>query len=207
MVYVCHFWPPNFGSISVRYLIYMPKSLFLTPISFLSSIVGFLCLCTWRAHARYTNGRGQGRGAQIGGEFFFASVRAGLFQRAIYCDKLRPDVRYQSKSWSRRGQGSRSMWIINQYDLATEIAIHSLVHQHTCRMGSSIFAAMSRLNFAKNNQGLLPQHAININNKRRFFSVYHGSAYHAYPSSFYPNETGSYLLDKTCRCPHQHRQV
>ena len=35
IVYVGHFWSPTFGPISVRSLIYTPKSLFFTRISFL----------------------------------------------------------------------------------------------------------------------------------------------------------------------------
>ena len=80
---------------------------------------------------------------------FCAGVRAKLFWIALYCTKPRPDPGSQSSSRSRRGLGRRAPRIMWEYDLTTVIAIRPLTQPHTCEMGSSGFAAMSRLKFVR----------------------------------------------------------
>ena len=48
------------------------------------------------------------------------------------------------------------MWIMREYELATEIVIQPLIQTCVCEMGSSIFAAMSRLKFACTTRASLP---------------------------------------------------
>ena len=65
-----------------------------------------------------------------------------LFWWAIYCANPKPKPNSRSVSLSRRGIGRRSPWVIWDYYLATATSILPLIHPRTCKMGSSIFAAM-----------------------------------------------------------------
>ena len=78
----------------------------------------------------------------------FADVRAKLFLSAIYCANLSPNSGSQSFFWSRRGLGSQDPRIICEYDLATTIAIQTLIQKCTCKMDSSIFLGMFTHSFA-----------------------------------------------------------
>ena len=152
MIYVGHFWPPNFCPIYVQPLIHNPKSLIFTHISiFLSSVVpvtyvdGSLQVVSGpqpmavRVQCLYKGGR---RG-HVGGGKKCASVRVKLFWHAIYCAKPRPNIKSQSGSQSRRGMWGRAPQIMREYNLVTAILIRPLTQPHTCEMGSSIFSAMS----------------------------------------------------------------
>ena len=60
IVYVGHFWPPKFGPISVRYLLYMPTSLILNTIYFLCVPLLVLSLHGLVEHVRGARMRGGG---------------------------------------------------------------------------------------------------------------------------------------------------
>ena len=82
-VYVGHFWPSDFGPISVRSLLYTPRSRFLR--QYLSSVFHRrLTLFVATESARVVRERGRGGRGHAGGEKSFADVRAKLFLRAIY---------------------------------------------------------------------------------------------------------------------------
>ena len=94
--------------------------------------------------ARGARVRGGGMG-HTGGKKLFADSRAELFWHAIYCANLMPDASSQSGSWSLRGMMIWAPRIMCEYDLETAIAIRPLIQILTCEIGSSIFAAMSRI--------------------------------------------------------------
>ena len=102
------------------------------------------------------------RGAQLMGVGkghtggIFADSHAKLFWHNIYCAKPRPDASHQSGSWSCRILGGRAPQIMREYNLAITIEIQPLIQPSTCEMCSSSFAAMSRLEFRKYDQGLPP---------------------------------------------------
>ena len=50
IAYVGHFWPPIVGLISVRFLLYTPKSLMFTPISFLCLPPSVFSVCILEEH-------------------------------------------------------------------------------------------------------------------------------------------------------------
>ena len=127
---------------------------------FLRRNVSSVCHCRLSpfvamGRARGAQMRGGGRG-HTGGKNKCADVRGKLFWRAIYFANPRPDVGSQSSSRSRRGLGSQAPRIICEYDFVTAIVIRPLIHPRTCEMGSSIFAAMSRLKFASMTSASLP---------------------------------------------------
>ena len=51
IVYVGHFWPPNFGLIYVQLLLYMPKSLIFTPKYFLCLPLLVFSVCGFGEYA------------------------------------------------------------------------------------------------------------------------------------------------------------
>ena len=98
---------------------------------------------------------GGGKG-HTGDEKLFTDVSAKLLWRVIYCANPRPNVRSQSWSWFRRGLGIRALWVIREYNLATPIAIWLIIHPRTYKIGSSIFASMSRIKFASKTRASFP---------------------------------------------------
>ena len=152
--YDSHFWPPVFCYISAWSLLYIPKSLLYTPISFFISstvpvmyVVGFPYtvsdLYTTTACTQCTD-EGGGRG-RVGGKNSYVIVRKILLWRAVYCVKPRPDPKLQSVSWSFRGLGRRALRIIQEYDLVNTIDIQPLTQPCMGEMGYSSFSSMSWL--------------------------------------------------------------
>ena len=86
----------------------------------------------------------------------FAQVCKKLFWRAIYYTNTRPEPDSQSGSMSCKGLGIQALWIIHEYNLATNIAIQLLTQHHTWKMGSSIFDAMSGLKFTSTTRAYFP---------------------------------------------------
>ena len=152
IVYVVHFWPSGFGPISVRSLLYMPRSRFLW--KYRSSIFHHrLTLFVATESARVVRKRGGEGGVTRVATLFFSDVRTKLFLRAIYSAKPRPD----SGSQSLREMVRRSLKIMREYNPATEIAIQPLIRSYTCEMGSSIFSAMRWLKFASTTRVSYPR--------------------------------------------------
>ena len=99
----------------------------------------------------------EGSGCLMGDEELFAGFRVKFFSCAILFDNLRPFARSQFGSQYHRGMGSSRPWIIREYDLTTEIAIRPLIQNFTCKMGSSIFSAMSWIKFESTTRASLPR--------------------------------------------------
>ena len=125
IVYVSHFWLPDFGPISVRSLLYTPKYLLFTLAYFLRLLLLVFYVRELGEHARDVKIRGGGRG-HMGGKKLFADVRTESLRKAIYCAKPRIDAKSQSRLRSHRGLRSQAPRIICEYDLATTIAIWPL---------------------------------------------------------------------------------
>ena len=98
--------------------------------------------------------------------------------------------------------GSWSPRIMCEYDLTTTVVIQLLIQPCACEMGSSVFSAMSWLKFTSTTRSPLPSMPL-TERKWRNFSLYYGSAYHAYRSWFSTNNPGELPLDQICRCPYQ----
>ena len=64
------------------------------------------------------------------------------------CTNPRPEPDSKSGSRSRRVLGRWAPWIVSEYDLVTTIAIRPVTQPCMFKTGSSIFSAMSRLEFA-----------------------------------------------------------
>ena len=90
-----------------------------------------------------------GDAKQEGGVDFNGWVRAGVrdavFLRNIYFAKPNPEPNAHSGSRVWKGLGDRALRKTLEYDLANNILIRPLTQPVTCEIGSSIFAAMSRL--------------------------------------------------------------
>ena len=152
IVYVSHFWPPDFSLISVRYLLYRPTYLISKPIPpSVFHCAGNACvwvskdclyLWPWIAHTQCSNDGGGGR-VHAGGKTSYEGMHTELFWRTIYFSKPRPDPGSYPRFRSRRGLGRQAPQIIREYNLAIAIAIWSLIHPRTCEMGSSIFSTTS----------------------------------------------------------------
>ena len=69
---------------------------------------------------------------------------------------MRPNVGSQSGSCYRRRPVSQDPRIICEYNLATAISIRPLIQPRTCKMGSSIFSAMSRIKFSSTTRASFP---------------------------------------------------
>ena len=120
--------------------------------------------------------RGGGERGHTGGETFFADFCARLLWREIYCAKPRPNAGSQSGFRSRRGLGIQAPRILCEYDLATKIAIQPLIHTLTCKIGSSIFAAMCRLKTKSTTRAYLPSMPPTERIIVEIFSIDRGSA-------------------------------
>ena len=116
--------------------------------------VGFLHPCPCRSRVQCAD-EGGWRG-HTGGKNLFADVCAKLLWRVIYCPNPMLNAGSQSGYLSCSVLWSRSSRIIFQYVLATEILIQLVIHPCVCKMGSSIFAAMSRLKFVSTIRASLP---------------------------------------------------
>ena len=151
-----------------RSLIFTPKYQIFTPIQ---SVLSLLFPLNWsRAilqrlipsvfhmwRVRYTISKGREGNTRLGRRWkSFARVCAKLFWIVIYCSNLRPEPNSQSGSLSHRGMGSQYPLIMCYCGCATAILIQMLIHPHTCKMGSSIFAAMIWLKFVSTNRASLP---------------------------------------------------
>ena len=121
IIYVSHFWHPNFFPIYIWSLIYTPNCLVLCQyISSLFHCTGNVrgrvpvdCLQSVSNDATCTMyGRGGGGQGHVGGNNVCLNVRAKLFWHTIYCAKLRPNHMSQSGSQSKRGMGRRALHIM-----------------------------------------------------------------------------------------------
>ena len=85
---------------------------------------------------------------------------AGLWKtilaREISCANLNPKPDSQSGSQVHKGLGTQDLRRIQDYDLETEVEIWLLTQPLTWEMGSSIFAATSRLKVASTTLASLP---------------------------------------------------
>ena len=138
--------------IYVQYLIYTPKYLIFTPISFLHLLLCWQHKClgpidflwsVFKDIARAMKNREGGGRGHAGRKKFCTGVHVKLLWRAIYCANTRNDYVSQSGSRSCRGLGMRSPRIMQEYDLTKAIAILLLTQPRTCEKGSSSFFAMS----------------------------------------------------------------
>ena len=86
----------------------------------------------------------------------FVRVCEKLFWLTIYCANHRPKSDSQSGSLFCRVLGRRYPHIICEYDLATAILIKPLNQTCTCKMDSSIFAAMSWLELESTTRASFP---------------------------------------------------
>ena len=86
----------------------------------------------------------------------FFLVCAKMFWRAIYCANPRPEPYYQSGSLSHRVLVRQDPLIIHEYYLATAIVIQPLTQPRTCKIGSSIFSATRKPEFASTTRVSFP---------------------------------------------------
>ena len=116
IVYVGYLWPPDFGLISVRSLLYTQKSLLL--LRNISSFWYCWCYSSVALEIMRAVWKWRGGGGYTGVEKSFVDVHARLLWRAIYSAKPRPDAGSQSGSRSSRGLGgwfpriilSKTLW-------------------------------------------------------------------------------------------------
>ena len=95
---------------------------------------------------------------------------------------------------------------MRENNLATTIAVRPLIQPHTCKVVSSIFAAMSQLKLASMTRAFLPSMpSTEINNGEKcFFS--RGSDCISYPSSFSTTNPVLFPLAQTYRYPRHSRR-
>ena len=102
----------------------------------------------------------------------FAWVGPKIFWRVIYFANRNPETDSHYVSLSQKILGKWYPWIIREYYLATAIVIRPLTHPRTCKMGSSIFAAMSQLKFASMNWYSLPKIPLTERKMENFFPLF-----------------------------------
>ena len=198
IVYVVHFWPPNFVPIYVRSLIYAPKSLLCTWISFLRIPP---LVVSVRGHGEHVCSAWTIRG-RAGSCGWWKIVR-GCARGFI----LAHDVLIQSEARCRvsvrlpvlQGTGETSSTDHSWVRPCAVILIRPLIQLRTCKMGSSIFAAMGQLKFAITTRAPLPSMSSTKERTEKIVFVDCGGSYRAYPSSDFPNNPGAYPLPHTCR--------
>ena len=74
--------------------------------------------------------------------------RETILAQDIYCSKPNPKSDSQSGSWLRKVLGTQALQCIREYNPTTVIATRPLTQPFTCKIGSSIFVAMSLLKVA-----------------------------------------------------------
>ena len=79
-----------------------------------------------------------------------------ILLKNVYCAKSNPEPDSQSGSRVHKGLETRALCSIWECTLVTAIAIWTLTQPLTCKIGSSIFAAMSRLKVASTTCASLP---------------------------------------------------
>ena len=110
-----------------------------------------------------------------------------ILLKNVYCAKSNPEPASQSGSRVHKGLETRALCSIWECTLVTAIAIWTLTQPLTCKIGSSIFAAMSRLKVASTTCASLPIiPSTDRTNKEKNFS--RGSAAHVCPSSIVPTQ-------------------
>ena len=75
-------------------------------------------------------------------------MRETILAQDIYCSKPNPKPDSQSGSWLRKVLGTQALQCIREYNPTTVIATRPLTQPFTCKIGSSIFVAMSLLKVA-----------------------------------------------------------
>ena len=85
-----------------------------------------------------------------------AGVRKTILAQKIYCADPNPKPDSKCGSQVCKGLGNRAVWSIQKYDLTTNIEIFLLNQLLTCRIGSSIFAAVSQLKVISKTWDSLP---------------------------------------------------
>ena len=130
----------------------------------------------------------------------FVRVCTKLFWHAIYCanHRLEPDT--QSISMSHRGLVRQTLtdhtWVWFRHRDCDPTANTSTYVQN----GFFHFTCHELTQIHKYDQGLLYKHAINRNNKQRFFLVARGNDFRDFPYFVFPTNPGEVLLAPSFRC-------
>ena len=173
------------------YCYFVYPSLTVYEASSLHRLYVLRALCYWKREGNTRLGRKRKS---------FVRLCVKLFWSMIYCANtiLKPDSRFGSLSHRKLGRGSPL--IIHQYYLMTAIAIQPITQPCTCKMGSSIFSAVSRLKLAKYDQGLLSKHTINRKKKRRKCFCWSWKFLPCLSLFYFSHRSRCILLDPYCGC-------
>ena len=148
---------PNNGHYMLKYQWYSPNGMLFTPKYSsgyipMSNILSVRCggCCIRDAHCEKLVG-----GVDLNG-WGCAGVHETILAWEIYCSKTNTKPTYQYGYRVRKVFGTWDPRIIWEYNFATAIVIGLLTQPKICKMGSSIFVAMSRLKVASINWASLP---------------------------------------------------
>ena len=126
---------------SQNWLIFTPTLLSgYVPVRAVSSI----CFGWWEVLHALSALRKNSGGVDLNG-WVFAGVHKTILAQEIYCANPNPETNSQSGFQVSKVLGTRVPWSTQEYNIMTVIVIRSLTQPLTCKLGYSIFAAMSWL--------------------------------------------------------------
>ena len=140
----------------------------------------------------------------------YIGVRGAILAQNIYCANHNPDPGAHSGSRVRRGLGDWYPRSTLEYDLTTKIVIRTLTQPMTCKMGSSIFAAMGQLKVTSTTSAFFPTITSTKKTNGENISVGCIKPSRVCPSWFFSTDTKNYpfpLASKySCQCLQTWRQ-
>ena len=136
--------------------------------------------------------------------WFCTGVRKTILARNIYSLKTNPKPYSHSRYWVCMRLGNWDPRSTREYDIATAIVIWPITQPLTCKMGSSVFVAVSQLKVVSMTWASLT--IIPSTKRTNVENIYvgRGNAARACPSSIFPTKEKSYPFLLSSKYPHQH---
>ena len=134
-------------------------------------------------------------------------VRDAILDRNNYCTKPNPKSNSHSGSWVHNVLGAQSLQITLKYDLVNKILTGPLTQPVVWEMGSSIFAAMTKLKVATATSASLPIIPSTERKTDKYLSFGCNRPAHACPSWVSPNLSTTYPSWMASKNPRQYLQT